>query len=49
MTVKVIRPLENEVSSKLLSNEGFLYAHLVKFEITKPIIDINKFKTLIMK
>ena len=35
MTVKVIRPLENEVSSKLLSNEGFLYAHLVKFE--KPI------------
>ena len=35
MTIKVIRPLDNDVSSKLISGEGFLYAHLIKFE--KPI------------
>ena len=35
MTVKVIRPLDNDVSSQLLGEEGFLYAHLIKFE--KPI------------
>ena len=35
MTVKVIRQLNGNVSSKLKSGESFFYAHLVKFE--KPI------------
>lgn len=35
MTIKTVRPLNPTITTKLQSHEGFMYAHLVKFE--KPI------------